>query len=126
VTQELLDRPDIGPRRQQVSGKGMAERVRTDALGDRRGERRLADRPLDDGLVEVVATALARDAVRVDARGREDPLPGPFARCAGILDAQGGRQFDATRTGREISLMFVRGPRPDDVARALAATRETA
>lgn len=84
----------------------MAERVRTDALGDRRGERRLADRPLDGGLVEVVAAALARDAVRIDARGREDPLPGPFSRGAGILDAQGVRQFDAARIGREISLML--------------------
>jgi len=46
------------------------------------------ERPLDHRLMNVVASALARLVVGVEACGRKDPLPGPFTRGAGILPCQ--------------------------------------
>ena len=67
----------------------MAQRVRTDSLGNASGDGRASDGPLDDGFVQVVAAVLAGGLVDVSSGGREDPLPGPLARRRVIFLSQG-------------------------------------
>ncbi len=52
--------------------------------------------------MQVVATALARRPVEVDARGREDPLPGPLPAGVRILPAEGVGQLDPAGADGEV------------------------
>ncbi|SRR6266536_275683 len=95
---------------QQVGGKGVPKGVAAHALGDARAESGGPDRALQDRFVEVMAAAVAGQSVDVDARGRKDPLPGPFAPCVGVLPREGPRQLDPARSGLEVALMLVADP----------------
>ena len=79
VAQEGLDGADVRAGLEQVRREAVAEGVAGDALGDAGEAGGGADGLLDDGLVEVVAAALAGLAVRVAAGRGEDPLPGEVA-----------------------------------------------
>src|SRR5437667_8302618 len=47
------------------------------------------ERPLEDRLVQMVASCLARSAVGVVRRRRKDPLPAPLLRGIRIFPAEG-------------------------------------
>ena len=57
VTEQLLDGADVVAAFEQVGREAVAQGVRADAWGGRHA-RGAAGRPLQDGLVEVVAAAL--------------------------------------------------------------------
>jgi hypothetical protein len=80
--------------------------VAADALGELSGDGGVADGALEDGFVEVVSTAFVGDRVEVDACGGEEPLPGPFARSAGVLDAEGVGNLDVAGAAAEIGLVL--------------------
>ena len=65
----------------------------TGVFGDAGVPDRIADRLLQDGLVEVVTAVLARHPVDVNAGGREHPLPGPFTASVRVLASEGPGQF---------------------------------
>ena len=76
-------------------------------FGDTGGGGRRGDGALDDGLVQVVAAALACDLVDVLPGGGEDPLPSPFTRGGGILGPQGVRQLDEAGAGAKVGRVLV-------------------
>ena len=80
-----------------MSGEGMSEGVAAGFLGDLGGCEGSADGALKDGFVKVMAVSFSCDAVGVDSRRGEDPLPGPVAtgvlvflgKCVGKGDVAG-------------------------------------
>ena len=74
-----MDCSDIAVVLEQVGGEGVAQRVTCRALGDSRVAHGVLDGALHDGLVKVMATALAGRSVEVEASSRKHPLPGPLA-----------------------------------------------
>jgi hypothetical protein len=58
---------DIVTGLEEVSGEGVAERVAGRELGDAGPQRCLSDGSLDDGFMQVVAPALARNPIDVGA-----------------------------------------------------------
>jgi hypothetical protein len=107
VAEELLDGADVVASLEEVGGKGVAEGVAANALGELGGDGGLANGALEDGFVEVVATAFVGGWVEVDACGGEEPLPGPFARRAGVFDAEGVWDFDVAGAAAEVGLVLV-------------------
>src|SRR5512145_910105 len=93
----------------EAVAQGVAGRL----LGDARGADRLGEGALHDGLVEVVAAALAGRRVEVLALRREDPLPGPEPRGGGVLAVEGLGKGDAARPVLEVGL--VKPPRALDL-----------
>ena len=79
----------------EVRGKRVPEGMARGRLGNPRAPDRVLDRPLKDGFVEVVTATLAGDAVHVDARGREDPLPSPGSPGVRVLAQERPGQVDS-------------------------------
>jgi hypothetical protein len=52
--------------------------------------------------MQVVPTKLAGQAISIDTRGREDPLPDPFPAGVRVLPEQGSRQRDPACPGCKI------------------------
>ena len=68
------------------------------------------DGALKYGLMQVMATALAREPIAVDASSGEDPLPRPLSAGVRVLPKQGGRQLHPARThGENVSVLRSNG-----------------
>jgi hypothetical protein len=78
VPEKLLNGADVVAILQQVCRKRVSQGIGTAALADARSADGVLDGALQDRLVRVVATALPRPPVTVDARRREDLLPRPL------------------------------------------------
>jgi hypothetical protein len=96
VAKEFLDGADVVAGFEKVGGEGVAEGVGTDRFGKAGREGGLADGALHDGVVKVMATALLGGLVDVLARGREEPLPRPFAGGSRELAFEAVREFNET------------------------------
>jgi hypothetical protein len=59
----------------------------------------------DDRLVKVVAPALTGQAIDVETRRREDPLPRQLPTAIRVLSRQRVRELHPTRTGRHVMRM---------------------
>ena len=105
VAQELLDGADVVAVLEQVGGEAVAKRVWGDGLGDVGSSGGLAHGPLDQGLVDMVATGLAGSGVAVVAGGGEYPLPPPLGGSAGIFRPQGIRQGDPAGAFEQVDAM---------------------
>jgi len=89
VAEEFLDGADVGAGFQEMGGEGVAEGVAGGGLEDFGAGDGVADKALEDGFVEVVASALTGARIGVGARGGEDPLPAPLAACVEVLAVEG-------------------------------------
>jgi hypothetical protein len=78
VPEELLHGADVVAVFQQVGGEGVAEGVGAGALGDAGMPDRVSDRPLKDGLMEVVTAVLAGRPIDVDSCGGDVPVAVEF------------------------------------------------
>src|SRR5215470_2126342 len=78
MTEQVLNRPDVVAILQQVRGERVAEGVAARRLGDARPADRVLNRALQNGLVQVVPSALSRHAIDINSRRRKHPLPGPL------------------------------------------------
>src|SRR5580692_10239083 len=85
VTEELLDRTNVVTALQQVGRERMTQSVRARGLRNPSGADGRTHGPLDHGLVQVVAAALADLAIDVGTGRGEDPLPRPFTRGGRVL-----------------------------------------
>ena len=56
--------------------------------------------------MEVVTASLARTGINILSRGREDPLPWPFAPGARVLPLQRVREFYPTRAGADVGIVL--------------------
>src|SRR5215470_20073496 len=95
---------------QQVGGERMPEGVARGGLGDPGAVDRLLHRPLKDGFVEVVPATLAGDAVHVNARGREDPLPSPGSAGVRVLAEERAGQLDPAGAVPEVVVVLPAPP----------------
>ena len=102
VTEELLDGPDVVVILEQVGGKGVSEGVARGKLGNARGPDGVLHGALENGFVEMVAAALAGEAVHVESRGGEDPLPRLFAPRVRVLPQEGSGQLDPAGSATEV------------------------
>jgi hypothetical protein len=105
VAEQLLHGPDVVAVLQEVCGERVPESVAGRALRDPGRADRVMDRALDHGLVQVMAPALAGLAIDVDAGGGEDPLPGPFTACTGVLAAEGSGELDPPGAAAKITIV---------------------
>ena len=119
MSEQLLHRTDVVPVLQQVGGERMPEGVRGRAPDDPGPARGVLDRPLEDGLVQMMPAELAGEAVAVETRGREDPLPGSFSTGVRVLPQQRRRQFHPATAPRQIVLVLGASDRemPGEVTR---------
>src|SRR5439155_16843890 len=88
VAEQFLDRADVVALLEQMGGEGVTESVAGRRLREAGGADRFLDGPLENGFVEMMTAPLASEAVHIEARGREDPLPAPVAAGVGILARQ--------------------------------------
>ena len=109
VPKKLLDGADVVAILQQVCRKRVSQRVGTAALSDARLADGVLDGALQDRFVQVVATALARQPVAVDARRREHPLPRPLPAGIRIFPGEGGGELNPTCAEGEVVLMLSTG-----------------
>src|SRR5215470_16872478 len=79
VSQELLDGADVAPVLEQVRGERVPKRMGRRTLPKVRLANGLEYRSLQDGLVQMMATAPAGGLVEVESCRREDPLPRPLS-----------------------------------------------
>lgn len=106
VTEEHLDGSDVGAGLEEVGREGMPEGVAAGLLRDAGGEDGLLDRALEYGFVKMMAATLARSAVRVEAGGGEDPLPGPLSAGPSIfLDERVGERHVAGALGQVLLVL---------------------
>jgi hypothetical protein len=106
MPQQLLDGLDVVAGLEQVRRKGVPQRMTRRWTGDPCLPRRLFDRPLQDGFVQVMPPPLAGLRVDVEPSGRKHPLPGPFTRSVGVLHPKRPRQGDAPAPGRHVPSKF--------------------
>ena len=106
VPKELLDRTNVVAILQQVGGEGVAEGMAGGVLGKAGPSDGVLDGALEYGFVEMVAPPLAGDAIHVDPRGGERPLPPPFPAGGRILPGKSPRQLHPPRAMLEIALML--------------------
>ena len=85
VPEELLNGADVVPVLEQVGREGVAQGVRCGPLRDPGSADRTFHDPLENGLVQVVPTPLARVPVQIEACRGEDPLPHPLPARVRIL-----------------------------------------
>lgn len=97
----------------QVGGERVPAGVARGGLGDSGAADRILHCPLKDGFVEVVTAMLAGDAVHVDARGREDPLPSPGSARVRVLAEERAGQLDPA--GAVPKVVFVLPAHPLEV-----------
>ena len=87
----------------------MAEGVAGGLLDDSCLAGGLSDGALDDGFVEVVAAALVRLALAVEAGGGEGPLPAWTAAGQGVLAVQGAGELDPSGSRAQVRLVLGQG-----------------
>src|SRR5215471_580412 len=75
-------------------------------LGNPRAPDRVLDRPLEDGLVQVVAAALTGHAVYIEASRWKDPLPSPGSAGVRVLAQERAGQLDPPRAVPEIAFVL--------------------
>lgn len=92
MPKELLDCADVVAILQEVSRKGMAQRVATGRLGDPSLAGGFFDGLLQDGFVQVMSGRLTRHRMGAMLRGWEDPLPALLSARLGMLPIQCSRQ----------------------------------
>lgn len=105
VAEQVLDGPDVGAGFEQMGGKGMAEGVAGSGFGQAGLDDGLVDRPLEQGLVHVVAALLAGVGVFPAAGLREHPLPRPILTGVDVFAVQGFGQFHQAPAVGEVLLM---------------------
>src|SRR5207244_11777060 len=77
------------------------------ALGDGPEATGLRECALHDGLVEMMAAALAGNSLDVEPSGRKHPLPGPLAAGVRILASQRPRQLDPACALPEVEVVLL-------------------
>src|SRR5439155_22186816 len=102
MPEQLLDGPDVVAVLEQVRGEGMSERVTARVLEDAGLAQRALDGTLDDGLVQVMAAALAGESLHVVAGRREHPLPAELASGVRVLPRQRVGHGDPAGAGLEV------------------------
>jgi hypothetical protein len=75
-------------------------------LGKPGGAYRILDSALQHGFVEMVPAPLPRDAIHIETRGRENPLPGPVAARLPVLTNESARQLDPAGTAPKVGLVL--------------------
>lgn len=106
VSEELLNRSQVGTRLEEVGGEGVPERMTADRFLDLSDEARAADSALQSSLMEVMTPALTAHFVRIDASRWKHPLPTELQRRARILSRERERNLHGGETARHVSLMF--------------------
>ena len=101
VTEQHLDRADVGSGFEQVRGEAVAEGVTGGAAVDARGDHGGAQRLLHGAFVQVMQHEAP--GLGIDARSRrgEDVLPGEARRGAGHLAVEGEGKVDFTTSEGE-------------------------
>src|SRR5882762_3493725 len=84
----------------------MPERVTARMLDDAGLAQRALDGTLDDGLVQVVAAALAGEGIHIVPGGRECPLPAELASGVRVLSRQRVGHGDPAGAGLEVHAML--------------------
>ena len=107
VAEELLDSANVVAGLEEVGGEGVAEGVAAGRLGDFGGLAGRVEGTLEHGFVQVVAPQLAA-RVAVVARGRKDPLPGPFTLGEGKFVNERSWQLDVACAFCEVGLSCCR------------------
>jgi hypothetical protein len=110
VAQQLLDGADVVAVLQEVGGERVPEGVARGGLGDSGAADRILPRPLKDGFVEVVTATLAGDAVHVEARGREEPLPSQGSARVRVLAEERAGQLDPAGAVPEVAVVLPAPP----------------
>jgi hypothetical protein len=77
VPQQLLDRPNVIAVLDEMRGERMSEGVAVDVAFHSSGARGLRHGPLNDSLVQVMATNEVGTRIGRQIFGREEPLPAP-------------------------------------------------
>src|SRR5882762_7068820 len=106
MAEQLLDSADVVTVLQQVRGERMPERVTARVLNDAGLAQRALDGTLDDGLVQVMAAALAGEAVHVVSGRREHPLPAELASGVRVFPRQRVGHGDPAGAGLEVHAML--------------------
>lgn len=101
VAEELLDGADVVAALQQVGGEGVAERMAGHPFVETGLARCILHRPLQDALMEVMASLQAIGIFPARAR-RKDPLPAPRSRRGGNLALDGFRDPDGAESVLQI------------------------
>ena len=107
MPEEFLDGSDVMAVFQEMGRERVPEGVGAAALGNARLPDRIFHGALEDRLVQVVAPALAREPIAVDARGGEDPLPPPVPAGVRVLARQRVGQLDPAGAVPEVSLVLL-------------------
>src|SRR5215510_4511795 len=102
VPEQFLNRADVMAVFQQVRGERVTEGVAARRFGDPRATDRVLDRALQNGLVQVVPSALSRHAIDINSRRRKHPLPGPLPACARVFPLEGVGQFHPSGTSFQV------------------------
>src|SRR5205814_4739021 len=106
MAEQLLDGPDVVTVVEQVRGEGMPERVTARVLEDAGLAQGALDGTLDDGLVQVMAAALAGESLHIVAGRRGHPLPAELASGVRVLSRQRVGHGDPARAGLEVHAML--------------------
>ena len=106
VPKQLLDRPNVVPRLEQMRSERMPQRMAACTLVHARRQDGIAHGILKHGLVKVVPSPLPGVRLSIDPRRRKHPLPWPLAARIWQLPAQGVWKLDPTRAVREVGVML--------------------
>jgi len=106
VAEELLDGSDVAVVFEEVGPERVAQRVAGGRLRDAGEAYGLLHGALQDGLVQVVATPLARHSVDVEAGGRKHPLPYPLAPGVRVLPGERPGQLHPAGSASQISIVL--------------------
>src|SRR6266550_4839539 len=82
MAQQLLHRPDVGPRLEQMRGERMAQRVTGRPLRDPRTAHRLPHGTLNGRFVQMMAPLFPGAGITLRPQRRKHPLPRPLRRRA--------------------------------------------
>lgn len=93
--------------------KECPERVASGAFRDPRPAGGLPHRPLQHGLVQVVPTPLAGDAIHVEAGRGEHPLPDPLPPGVRVFARQRPRELHPPGSAPQIALVLPFSPSED-------------
>ena len=105
VTQQLLNRANVGALLQQVCGERMAEAVAGGWLADPRRPHSSTHGPLHKARIQVVSPLQSLVGIPPAAALGEQPLPGPFPCRIPLFPLQGVGQLHRAPARRQIGLM---------------------
>jgi hypothetical protein len=105
MPQEFLYGADVLARRQQMGGERMAQGMTTHRFGNFGIPSGPLDGPLQDLLIQVMASLLAGIGVNRPLAGWEDLWPAPFPARVGVFPFQGVRRIHLAEAGPELLLM---------------------